>query len=480
MCNSLHDSRLTVGFVQLLVLLLVSCGSALAQTDPTSAIVQPREQSKSRIKGHVIVQDSGLPARAALVRLIDPRQPRSFGGMITDERGNFSFIGIPAGDYYVMAQAAEELDSGVQFSLPLRIGDAAFDAARLEEFTRGFPKITIDGTNSVQLELRISGRVGGMISGRVTSSEATPVADALVNILHQTDRGWRLVQSVRTSKDGAYRVTRLPAGDYLVRAVAFDKTETIAEDTEQVPGAIYFASASEARDAVPVTVLPDQETSSINISLRELRLATVSGTLKMARDGRPLAGVMVRLSGEGSSDHLMNSDEQGRWSFAHVAAGRYHLVIGTQNPPLRPNEVRPRFVPRHEELTVGADDVKDVVVELSEGGQISGAVSLAAETPRPTAIAVSAKTNLTTDQYAVIARVNNDGTFTLSGVPVGEIMLHVTILPLNSFVVKSIELNEVNLLKEKLVVTEGSEVRNVRIVIASGPLAAKPATQTPP
>ena len=457
-------------------MLLTAVLSTNAQSDPArptplpgNVIVQPPARSFSRIKGRAIYQDTGLAAPAAIIRLIDPLKPRASGGMTADERGNFGFGGLPAGEYIIVVQAAEEFVPGVSASsFPLKIGDTAFDAARLEALTRGFPKVSLDGFNSVQIEVRVPRRFGGAISGRVTGADAAPIANARVDVLHKTDERWLTVQATKTGQEGMFRVSRLPAGEYLVRAAAFSKAEVADEDVEELPGAVYFASATDAGAAVPVSVFPDQETGSINISLVEHKLATVAGSIRI-RGGKPLSGVMVRLSGPGVTEHIMNSDERGRWSFDNVSSGEYTLMIGPARilpagiNPLSPHahDGLPRFVPRREEVKVTEKDIRDLVIELAEGGRISGSVELDGDMPPPKSITVLAEGNRGDGQGQATTRVNTDGTFNLTGVPLGEVTLRVSTFPFQTYQVKSIQVNGVDLLKQKLNIEENAEIKKV-------------------
>lgn len=444
------------------------CTLVQSQSETSPSVIQTPTRSLSKIKGRAIYADSGLPAAGAVVMLIDRNsaRPRLINGMVTTEQGNFGLGGIPPGEYYFSVQPAEEfIPNRPNFAFPQPTGDPEFDASRLDEFTRGFPKIIIDGKNSVQLELQVPRRVGGVISGRITGPNSTPLANAFISVLRQSANGPQVVQSTRASVDGGFRISRLPAGTYLVRAAPLDKNEFTLATAEQVPGEVYFASAVDIKDAVPVTVFTDQETSSIDISLNNHKLARVSGFLRMRETGAPLAGVLVRLTGDGNVDHIVDSDADGRWSFDHVTAGKHTLVIGTVNAVL-PSGKGPVFVHQYRELTVGNADIKDVVVELSKGGTISGTVMIYGNgSARPLAIEVSARTPIGDTQISAGARVSSDGSFVLTGVPLGEVSLQVNALPFRGYATKSIQWNGRDLLTEKLMIVENSPVLDIRVVL---------------
>ena len=64
------------------------------------------------------------------------------------------------------------------------------------------------------------------------------------------------------------------------------------------------------------------------------------------------------------------------------------------------------------------------------------------------------------------ATVQADGSFTLIGVPEGEVSLVPQLRPANTFYVKAIEANGLDLTHERLKVEDGSEIKNVRITIS--------------
>lgn len=435
-------------------------------------VIEPFVPSKSKVRGRAIFDDTGSPAVDALVHLLEPNGYRPKIAMTTNERGGFSFGGIPAGEYYVVVQPMEDFEPGYpSFPNPFRMGDEEFDKARLEAFTRGFPKITIDGNNSVQIDVRVPRRRGSMISGQVTGPNSTPLLHASVSILRQLQKGLVVIQSVRTGPDGSFRVGPLPVGDYLVRAIGLDKKE-ILDDVHKVelPNAVYFVSTTDVKDAAPVTVFEGQDTKSINISLEPQKRATVSGSLRMQGSGKPLANVMVGLRG-GGRDYFMKSDENGRWSFSHVAPATYTLQVGSSGLPADAPLPPQPFIHRYQELTVGESDIKDFVVELLEGGRISGTVALERGTEsKPRSISIIASSETSDGQSPAGARVTEDGRFSMSGVPIGQITLRVSTWPMKAYVTKSILWNGVDLLKDKLAVSDEAEIRNVVIVIApAGP-----------
>jgi hypothetical protein len=462
-------SKAKLSLLALLVILPAISTFAQSNTSDTSAsVIQPVVRSKTVIRGRAIYGDTGLPAVEAMVRLIDPKSPRPMGGMLTNERGGFGLGGIPPGEYYLIVQTKDEfVPWQPAYGFPVRTGDEAFDAERMEEFTRGFPKVTVDGINSIQIELRVPRRHGGMISGRITAANSVPVAEASVTVLRQLSTKLSIVEGGRTDSEGNFRIARLPAGDYLVRAVGLGKNERISSKDDP-SDAVYFGSTNDVKEAVPDTVLSDQETGSINISLEAHQFATVSGVLKTPGDGKPLTDVMVRLSGS-KTDHMITSDSEGRWSFSHVAPGEYTLFVGRMNNtpvPGDPKTVEP-FIHRYQKLKVEESDLKDLVVELSKGGKISGTVTLEGNAmEKPRTILVRATSVEGDGQGSSGAQVIANGSFSIVGVPLGEITLRVDAFPMKTYITKAIMWNGIDLMKEKFRIDDGTEITNIQVVLA--------------
>lgn len=474
-----HGSVLLFG----LTVIMLKADSAMAQSAtpgpapvPGNAVIQPPPTSNSHVKGRAIYQDSGLPAPRARVMLIDIRQPGRWpGGMYTGEQGQFHLAGVPKGEYFVVVQSTEELQPGtLSIAMPLPSGDAAFDAAWFEQYTRGYPKISIDGVNSIELEIRIPRRYGGMISGRVLRADGTPASYARVGFLRRTDKRWIVFATLPVNEQGAYRITRLPAGEYMIKAVPAAKGE-LTEPKGDWPGATYFISAPDAQAATPVQVLEDQETGNINITLPDRALPEVSGTLKMRQSGKPVPNVFLQLSRKqgGASNYFKSivTDSEGRWRFSDVPDGQYTIITG--HAPYRPQQDKTpdsalRFVERRQDVTVAGVDIKDLAIELSQGGIISGSVVVEGDGSRPTGVSILASVNTREGLLAASAHANRDGTFSMPGVPVGEADLSVLIIPQGQFYLKAIEANGRDLRREKLKLEEGIEARNVRIVISSG------------
>ncbi len=155
------------------------------------------------------------------------------------------------------------------------------------------------------------------------------------------------------------------------------------------------------------------------------------------------------------SNYFSTTDAQGRWLLNNLPDGVYAIDV---RPSGLLGAKTERFVNKSEDLTVAGADVENVAIEVSRGGRVSGQVTVEQGNGPAPDIAIGIG--------SAITRVETNGEFTATGVPEGEFPLSVMIRPPNVFYAKSIQVNGVDLLREKLKTNAGSEIKDVRIVIA--------------
>jgi len=461
-----------VAFVALV--LLGANANAQSETAGTPRVIDRSAQDRSRgpiVKGRALYEDTDQPAPRQRVQLVpiellaNRRGPNRIPTTMTNANGEFVFFNTVAGEYYVVTHPADEhVPSAEGAPFPLQNGDPVGDAARLVQYKKDFPKITVNAENPIEINLRVKNPHFGSIEGRIASANGGVVANANVRAMKTGERGFGA--STITDETGAYRFRGLPAGEYLVSAEPPQNTSGAErpKNFSGVLGSTYFPSTIDSSASPPVVISPDRVVSDINITLAERSLHIVAGTVKDDGDGHPIAGATVRLNKKDGnqtgieaamSNYFSTTDEQGRWLLNNLPDGVYAIDVRPSGLLSAKTE---RFVNKSQDLTVAGTDVENFAIEVSRGGRVSGQVTVEQGSGPTPDISIGIGTAIT--------RVERNGTFIATGVPEGEFPLSVMIRPPNVFYAKSIQVNGVDLLREKLKTNVGSEINDVRIVIA--------------
>lgn len=488
-------------------------------TDPASPGT-PRGHSS--VTGRVLYEGTDAPVKGARVRISSRRGEGPAGATLTNERGEFRFDNLAAGEYYVIATPVDApMISAQTFALPLPSGDpqadeAAFAAARMRNEAAGgnaVAEVSVDGRQDAQVEIRVTrASRGGQVSGRVTYEDGKPAGGAQVTFLDRTETAGRRIGptklTVLTDEQGVYRMAGLPPGDYLLSARLQEKR--YVDQHGRVYGGLviltYYPSATSPRSATPIHIAAEEELSDINITLIKRSTHTVSGTVLSRRSQRAVAGVRVRLRNRedqdlpfsvGADDRFTATDEQGRFSFDQVMDGDYIISVGGGNlqgmprpiamaqGPAGPAQLPPRLrdmgqmpgplarpqtqllIEKQQEVTVAGSDVGGLSIELSEGGRVSGTITIEGEGQLPQRLIVTSEMRPGERRPGAFVRPDPDGTFTISGLPEGPLSLDVIISPPQRLYVKSITAGGVDIRREPLMIGDGTEIRDVQIVLSS-------------
>jgi len=469
----------------LICLSLITGGFAQDIQAPKKTDAVPVPAAMVGVSGRVVYDDTGQPATRHRVQLLaseallNARSGLRIPTAMTNERGEFSLRTVSAGEYYVIAGPVDQHGRESELTSVLHpSSDSAADAAKLEQFRKNNVRITVDGQHNVEVNVRVPNPHFGAVSGIVFDATHQPATRATVHIMTKDNDSFGA--SVRTDDQGRYKFWGLPKGEYVVSAIPPSK-ET-GEQKRQIdfqgsPGATYFPSTLLVRNSPPVSVLPDNDTSNIDITLVARTLRSIAGTVRMRGDNRPVTNATLRLSaihlsdptsdtssaaaGNPMSNYLSSTDNSGHWSFFNLPDGSYRLFV--QPTPREP--MKPRFVQVERDVKVEGNDIDDLSIEVSEGARLSGVVMLEGGSASPQSV------NVTATSYQPhansIVRIEEAGKFGLSGVPTGEIVVSAFTVPQDKFYVKSIEANGVDLLRNNLAVAEGAEIKDVRVVISS-------------
>ncbi len=447
--------------------------------------------AQSIVKGRAVYDDTGQPAPRERIQLVAPEVLTAHRGRIptvlTDENGEFSFSGISAGEYYVVARPIDEhVGSAVAAPFPLQTGDPVRDAATASQYKKENIKITVDGANAIRIDLRVRNPHFGTASGRIVSDDGKPAVGAQVNLTPRTGSVETNVgSSALTDEEGSYRFRGLLAGEYTVSANPPSKMHNREQPrlgTEGSLGATYFPSTIDPSDSPAIIVYADRETSDINITLTPRKLHSVAGIVRMLGDGRPISGAMVRLfkkddpvqtksvavTGAVLSNYITLTDAEGHWSIHNLPDGSYFVDI-TPNLNMAGRATNLKFVEKKREVSIAGSDLEDVLIEVSNGASISGTIIVEGNQPIFSVFLHALKQggSFESSQTANLSLrpAEKVTTFVLTQVPEGEVQLAAMVQP-NSFYIKSITADGVDLLLENLTIPEGAEIKDVRVVVS--------------
>jgi hypothetical protein len=222
----------------------------------------------------------------------------------------------------------------------------------------------------------------GSIAGVVTAAAMEPQPGVEVIAIRRERHGamlpWTTVATTTSDDRGRYRLSNLPAGDFVVMArpiqdpetpllvalladsggAAADMMAAVAAGPNGAPtidarvpiasATFYHAgsagaatSAASRRPARPtvVTVRSGATTSAIDLHIASGRGLNVSGELVGSR--LPGAGAIVRLMTANEDEPRVEvadaaCDEQGRFAFSAVAPGRYEAELAWATPAVPP------------------------------------------------------------------------------------------------------------------------------------------------
>ena len=414
-----------------------------AQTAP--AVLQPPRDTPAqtaatvaagtaKISGQVVAADSGRPVARARVQLGARELP---GGRtaVTDEDGRFTFAELPAGRYTLSASKSGFVT-------------LAYGQRRPQQ--PGTPLQLADGAGLTTIHIRLPR--GSVISGHVFDEDGEPMPGTAVRAMrYQFSQGTRQLMPAgfgQTDDRGQYRIWGLNPGDYYVSAVARNvnvrgrplpgrggrgagpgaaglpgaTVDTDAADHEAY-APTFYPGVSSPNEARPVSVGLGEEALNVDFMLTLVRTARVSGRAVSA-DGSAISRASVTLVPEGQIGRggpgLSFGGRVGpnaTFSVANVPPGRYTLIgRGT---------AASSTVFASQPLAVAGTDIEDLLVVLGPGATLSGAVEF-----RPTQAAASPDAR----QVRVLAspmepgatasparaRPDQDGRFTLQGVPAGR------------------------------------------------------------
>lgn len=328
------------------------------------------------IRGQVLAAGSGSPIRRAQVRAMS-LDGRGGGVTGTDAEGRYEIKDLPAGRYSISATKAGFITSQYGQRRP---GEP------------GTPIEIADGVAADKLNFTLAR--GGVIAGRILDDSGDPMAGVQVAVMrYGFMAGTRRLMAGgggeggtdRTDDQGAFRLYGLPPGDYYVSATYRNQMMVGPEiNNTQSDGyaPTYYPGTPNLAEAQRVSPKAGQEVSGVIFSLTVTRLARISGRAVNSRGEPATRATVMLMPAEPMTGMFMTMGNgtvgaDGAFQIPNVAAGRYVINVRPMGMPNPSDEFAALSI------TVGNEDVDNVIVATAVGGTARGVVMSDTGEPLP-------------------------------------------------------------------------------------------------
>ncbi len=339
----------------------------------------------------------------------------------SDADGDYSIKGVPAGTFYVSADAScDESSSGEYYVKGYWAGRGGTSVC-----SNASP-ITVKEGQTVS-DISFSLEEGGRISGRVTGINGEPVSNVCIRINSDKclEGDWLGVGAI-TDDNGTYSAV-LPAGTYIIN------TDSACSD--EIPDGQYADEFWDSEQgtfncnkAETVTITSKKENSHIDFLLEQGSI--VEGNVTDA-DGAPLANVCVYVHADPCSSSYLEAvtDVGGNYSIAGVPPGTSYVSADASCGEISPSDYYVTGYWAGESVTSVCSNAAPLTLEagqnvcainlsLEKGGIISGEVKGAGGYPVENAcIRINNGKCLEGDWLGVGLVTDDNGTYLVSVPP---------------------------------------------------------------
>lgn len=409
----------------------------------------PAPNSVAAFAGTVRDSVTGLPIANAAIRLKPLASKLAYAGT-TGPSGEFRFESVAPGDYRITVSRVGYVDA---HSAVLKGGGGSS--------TLSFAT----GQNVTGAEVRLDPH--GLITGRVTSSEGEPLADAQVHAYsEQWQHGLRTYQiqsGASTDDRGEYRLSVEPGRHYIGSAPAF--SSIVPYLTAEAPGkpemrtiALFYPAAKAVNESTALDVRPGQQITGIDFKLPDLATYHVRGVVKpyppeTVMDYAILRDRGVNVNGAGVGGP---TKKDGSFDIPGVLPGNYWLELFPPGP--RPSG--------GVAISVSRRDLNGITVPGIMPFPLTGHARLEDGSSPPAGFSLQLE-RLDWYRFNPSARfsLNPDGSFTFQNVVSGEWVL--TAPPTGAFYIQSISYNQREAANGKLDLTAGT-TGGLDVVLGTG------------
>ncbi len=324
-----------------------------------------------------------------------------YGSAITNADGVYTISGLATGTYQV------------QFSAPMGSDLVSEYFRDTTNYSAATPvTVTADNTTT-DIDAQLA--TGGKITGRVTNSNGTPIANVSVYVNTSVGPGGPYGSAI-TGADGTYTISGLASGDYRVQFTAPMGSDLVNE---------YYRDTTNYSAATPVTVTAGRTTSAI-----DAQLATGGRITGRVTDtnGAPIANASVSASPAGAVSGGFGSamtGTDGTYTISGLPAGSYQVRFAPMGSDLISEYYRDttNYSAATPVTVTAGNTTTGIDADLAPGGKITGRVTNSNGTPIAN-ISVSANPAGVGSGGYSSAMTSTDGTYTISGLPAGSYQVH--------------------------------------------------------
>ena len=345
--------------------------------------------AKGSIEGQVVDAKTNAPIKKAAITLqgsmpfLRPGQPPSQNGPLTaetDEKGNFSFHDLDAGNYTIRAQHQGYVTFPFQ-GYP----NAAVVLGRGQDLKGVVVKLTPQA----------------VITGKVLDEDGEAVQGAQVAVLRQDEPrrgggGWNWAGNGQTNDLGEYRIAGVAPGSYVVRATWFNRMGTTYYPDRPLPSGpemayipTHYPSAPDAATAKVVTVDLGADLSGIDIRLLKAKTVHIRGRLEGVPanssgsgfgGGRTMPWINLIPRDAARSDRFGNMTPamqpgDNTFDLAGVLPGAYLLTAQWAEPNASPTMAAVKAV------DVSDKSIEGIVLRMETTRDVQGSVVVEEKTP---------------------------------------------------------------------------------------------------
>lgn len=455
--------RAMVAFIALFLALFVVAAAAAAQSGARDA--KSEKEPTATIAGRVTLKGKAaagvtialLPADSVFERGLSARTK-------ADEDGQYRFTAVAAGRFYVAPLAP-----------------ALVVPPEANSFYPGKAVTVTEGEEVSGVDFALAR--GGVITGRVTDDKGRPVIEEFIYVLQVDERGQKVASqsyspfSFHTDDRGVYRVYGLSEGRYLVSVGQASDGNSIRFGYGSFYERTFYPNVTDQSRATVVEVKAEAETSGIDMVVAPASKGyAVTGRVVDADTGKPVANVEVahgavakdnRIGAWGISDNRTNA--AGEFRIDGLTPGRYAAFVTSEE------ENDTYSDPAQFEVT--SEDVKGIEVKVRRGASISGIAALEGANDADAIARLSslqlhasgAKSEGLVAPRITTSRIAADGSFRVTGLKPGKIMLRLGGMPNDrkGFSVLRLE-RDGREQRDGIEVGPGERITDVRLVLAYG------------